>query len=151
MKIINVLIVLFLTASFNACTLSSENETVKGEIISPTDSTKMTKSNRENILNSLQTGNAANLVLYCAEEISLTIPPQDDNDFTKSEAQKRLSSFFKINKPNSFKVIHEGSNTTGTKGYITGNLLTENGKRFRVHLVTKGEQIIGINISPAVK
>jgi hypothetical protein len=59
---------------------------------------------------------------------------ENDNVYSKAQAQQIVSKFFSSNAPESFNIIHQG----GKEGaqYVIGNLVTSGGT-FRVYFLLK--------------
>lgn len=87
----------------------------------------------ENLRLSLESGNAKNLSEFFNQNVELVIG-EDDNVYSKAQAKQIVSNFFKENKPETFKIMHEGGKD-GSK-YVIGNLHTTKGI-FRVYFLLK--------------
>jgi outer membrane lipoprotein-sorting protein len=89
----------------------------------------------DGIVNSIQTGNDANLAGFFNENVELVVLTHDDV-YSKSQAQQIVAAFFKSNKPKQFEIIHQG----GKEGarYAIGSLTTNTGI-FRVYFLLKNK------------
>ena len=87
----------------------------------------------DEIILSLQTGNAKVLSDYFNDNVELVVL-DNDNVYSKAQAKQVVSNFFKSFTPESFNVIHQGGKE-GSK-YVIGNLKTNNGN-FRVYFLLK--------------
>ncbi len=87
----------------------------------------------DQILNSLKNGNSKTLAEYFNQNVELVVL-ENDNVYSKAQAQQIVSKFFSTNTPESFSIIHQG----GKEGarYVIGNLKTNNGS-FRVYFLLK--------------
>lgn len=91
---------------------------------------------------SLKVGDAKSLVSVFNLNTDMTILDQDDL-FSKADAEVILNNFFLKNKPTQFHIIHEGKSSSGEE-FIIGSLETENGN-FRVSFYYKnvnGKELI---------
>jgi len=82
-----------------------------------------------------KTGNAATLSSYFNENIELYVLDQDDV-YSKAQAQQIVSGFFGENRATGFSIIHQ-SGKEGTK-YAIGKLTTNNGD-YRVSFLVKND------------
>ena len=87
----------------------------------------------DEIILSLQTGNAKVLSKYFNDNVELVVL-DNDNVYSKAQAKQIVSNFFKSFTPESFNVIHQGGKE-GSK-YVIGNLKTNNGN-FRIYFLLK--------------
>lgn len=78
----------------------------------------------------LSTGNASGLSSYFTGNIDLLVEDNEDV-YSKTQAEMILKNFFSKNVPSSFTIIHKGSSTMNV-AYRIGTLKTKNGKEFRV-------------------
>ncbi len=85
------------------------------------------------IILSLQTGNAKNLAAYFNQNVELVVQ-ENDNVYSKAQAQLIVNDFFSTHSPQNFSVIHQ----SGKEGaqYVIGNLDTKKGS-FRVYFLLK--------------
>ncbi|RKD92716.1 DUF4783 domain-containing protein [Mangrovibacterium diazotrophicum] len=84
---------------------------------------------------SLKTGNASTLSSYFNQNIELFVVDQDDV-YSRAQAQQIVSNFFNQNKATGFSIIHQ-SGKEDTK-YAIGKLTTNKGV-FRVSFLVKNE------------
>jgi len=87
----------------------------------------------DEIILSLQTGNAKVLSGYFNDNVELVVL-DNDNVYSKAQAKQIVSNFFNSFTPESFNVIHQGGKE-GSK-YVIGNLKTNNGS-FRIYFLLK--------------
>ena len=89
----------------------------------------------EDIANSIRNGDASQLATFFSSNIDLTIIDQE-NVYSKSQAEFIVKDFFSKNHPKSFNIIHKGSSPEGTQ-YAIGTLTCVNGKSFRASFYLK--------------
>ncbi|WP_423129346.1 DUF4783 domain-containing protein [Gaoshiqia sp. Z1-71] len=89
----------------------------------------------DEIVSSLKTGNANALSAYFNQNIEMVVLDQDDV-YSKAQAQQIVSNFFSNYKAQGFSVIHQGGKE-GSK-YAIGNLSTNKGT-FRVYFLLKND------------
>ena len=87
----------------------------------------------DEIILSLQTGNAKVLASYFNDNVELVVI-DNDNVYSKAQAKQIVGNFFNSFAPESFNVIHQGGKE-GSK-YVIGNLVTNNGN-FRIYFLLK--------------
>jgi glycosylphosphatidylinositol transamidase (GPIT) subunit GPI8 len=92
----------------------------------------------EDISNALKQGNAASLVKFFPEKISIKVLTQEDL-LSKSQAQVLIEDFFAKHKVKSYKTGHT-SVVNVEQQFITGSLDTNNGK-FRISILVRGNLI----------
>ncbi len=87
----------------------------------------------DEILQSLKTGNSKTLSEYFNQNVEMVVL-ENDNVYSKAQAQQIVNKFFSSNPPESFIIIHQG----GKEGaqYVIGNLVTSKGT-FRVYFLLK--------------
>jgi len=90
----------------------------------------------DQIILSLKTGNAKVLSDYFNQNVELVVL-DNDNVYSKAQAQQIVNNFFNTYKPEDFISIHDGGKE-GAK-YVIGRLITKNGK-FRVYFLLKQSQ-----------
>ena len=90
----------------------------------------------DQIILSLKTGNAKVLSNYFNQNVELVVL-DNDNVYSKAQAQQIVNNFFTTHKPEDFISIHDGGKE-GAK-YVIGNLVTKNGN-FRVYFLLKQNQ-----------
>ncbi|MFW6257689.1 MAG: DUF4783 domain-containing protein [Prolixibacteraceae bacterium] len=87
----------------------------------------------DEIILSLQSGNVKVLAEYFNQNVELVVL-DNDNVYSKAQAEQIVTNFFNNNRPEGFAVIHNGGKE-GAK-YVIGNLTTNNGT-FRVYFLLK--------------
>lgn len=90
----------------------------------------------EKLLLSLQSGDAKTLSGFFNDNIELVVL-ENDNVYSKAQAQQIVSKFFTNYKPEKFSIIHQGGKD-GSK-YVIGSLTTKKGS-FRVYFLIKVDQ-----------
>jgi len=89
----------------------------------------------EGITLSVRAGNAAELAKYFYTNIELVILDNEDV-YSKTQAEQILRKFFTDHHPTSFKIIFEGGKETSR--YAIGSLTTSTGN-FRVYFLIKDQ------------
>ena len=87
------------------------------------------------VLLSLKTGNTTNLAKYFNQNIELAVLDQDDV-YSKAQAQQIVANFFGQYKAKGFSIIHEAGKEDSK--YAIGNLVTDK-ETFRVSFLLKTE------------
>lgn len=87
----------------------------------------------EEILTSLKNGDSKKLSEYFNQNVELVVL-ENDNVYSKAQAQQIVNRFFDQNTPESFTIIHQGGKE-GAK-YVIGNLKTNTGS-FRIYFLLK--------------
>ncbi|NNF01752.1 MAG: DUF4783 domain-containing protein [Bacteroidia bacterium] len=72
---------------------------------------------------------------YFNKNVEMTII-DEENVYSKTQAEQVLRDFFTKNKPASFRIIHKGVSKEGAK-YAIGNLITVSGVEFRTYFFVK--------------
>jgi len=87
----------------------------------------------DEIISSLNSGNAKVLASYFNQNIELVIL-EEDNVYSKAQAEQIVTSFFARYQPEKFTIIHKG----GPEGahYVIGKLVTKQ-ETFRVYFLLK--------------
>jgi hypothetical protein len=87
----------------------------------------------DEIIQSLKSGDSKTLSEYFNQNVEMVVL-ENDNVYSKAQAQQIVSKFFSSNKPESFNIIHQG----GKEGaqYVIGNLATSNGT-YRIYFLLK--------------
>lgn len=88
----------------------------------------------DEIIVSLKSGNAKTLSGYFNENIELDVL-DNENVYSKAQAQQILSNFFSENQPLKFNITHPSGEKEGAR-YVIGNLTTKQGI-FRVSFLLK--------------
>lgn len=92
----------------------------------------------DEISNAIRSGESHQLSTFFGNTVDLTILEQE-NVYSKAQAELVLKDFFEKNHPKSFSIIHKGSSPEKTQ-YAIGNLVTANGRTFRVSFYIKNTQ-----------
>ena len=87
----------------------------------------------DEIILSLKSGNAKVLSNYFNQNVELVVL-DNDNVYSKAQAQQIVSNFFSSFTPENFTILHKGGKE-GAK-YVIGTLKTKNGN-FRVYFLLK--------------
>lgn len=90
------------------------------------------------IKNAIKEGNIDKLSTYFDSTLELCLEDQEDI-YDKSEAILKVKNFFTSNKPNSFKMVHQGKSADTDAHYCIGTLSTDQGS-FRVYLYMQKNQ-----------
>lgn len=90
----------------------------------------------DEIILSLKSGNAKVLSEYFNQNVELVVL-DNDNVYSKAQAEQIVSNFFNNHEPEGFGVIHNGGKE-GAK-YVIGNMVTKSGN-FRVYFLLKQNQ-----------
>ena len=93
-----------------------------------------TQDIKQNITDAFKSGNSKEISEFFTSSIDLAVNDNDDV-YSKAQAEQILKKFFSEHKPSSFKIMHEGESRNGIK-YFIGELETANGK-FRVTINMK--------------
>lgn len=87
------------------------------------------------VTKAIQKGSSSELSTYFNPTVELEIL-EEDNIYSKAQAELLLKDFFNRNKPTSFKINHQG--TKAATSFAIGNLVTSTGS-FRVSIFMKTE------------
>ncbi|MDX9845562.1 MAG: DUF4783 domain-containing protein [Tenuifilaceae bacterium] len=87
----------------------------------------------ETITNIFKTGNSSELGKHLNPTVELELL-EEENIFSKAQAELLMKDFFTKNKPSSFKVNHQGNK--GNTSFAIGTLVTQSGS-FRVSVFMK--------------
>ena len=87
----------------------------------------------DEIIQSFKSGDAKTLSTYFNQNVELVVL-ENDNAYSKAQAQQIVNKFFISNPPESFSIIHQTSKE-GVQ-YVIGNLVTSNGN-FRIYFLLK--------------
>ena len=90
----------------------------------------------DKIIVSLETGNAKVLSDFFDQNVQLLIL-ENDNVYSKAQAQQIVGKFFSDYRPERFEIIHQGAKEGPM--YIIGKLVTQKGI-FRVYFLLKTEE-----------
>jgi hypothetical protein len=89
------------------------------------------------IILSLNSGNTKLLSEYFNQNVGLAIL-DNDNVYSKAQAQQIVGKFFSMCQPEKFEIIHKSPGKEGSK-YVIGTLSTKQGK-FRVSFLLKQDK-----------
>lgn len=81
--------------------------------------------------NAIRSGDARAVARYFNATVDLTILQQEEV-FSKAQAEQVLRDFFAKNTPRSFNLIHKGVSKEGAK-YAIGTLVTAQGAQYRTY------------------
>lgn len=87
------------------------------------------------VTKAIQKGSSSELGTYFNPTVEIEIL-EEDNIYSKAQAELLLKDFFNRNKPTSFKINHQG--TKGATSFAIGNLVSSTGS-FRVSIFMKTE------------
>jgi hypothetical protein len=90
----------------------------------------------EKLILSLHSGDAKTLSGFFNDNIELVVL-ENDNVYSKAQAQQIVNEFFANHKPEKFSIIHQGGKD-GSK-YVIGSLTTKKGS-LRVYFLIKVDQ-----------
>ncbi len=89
----------------------------------------------DDIGSAIRTGDAASISKFFGANVDLTIVNQEEM-YSKVQAEQLLKDFFSKNPPASFVIIHRGVSKEGSK-YAIGNLTTAQGTLYRTYFYIK--------------
>lgn len=89
----------------------------------------------DDIANALRSGDAKSVSKYFGSSVDLTIINQEEV-YSKVQAEQVLRDFFSKNQPRSFNVIHKGESKEGAR-YAIGSLITNQGVSYRTYFYIK--------------
>ena len=92
-----------------------------------------TKSNIDDVVRAMQTGNSAEVAKYFDDNVDLSMPGKSDN-YSKAQAQAILKDFFSNNGAKGFVLKHKGDSPGGE--FCSGTLQTNAGN-FRTNIFMK--------------
>ena len=87
------------------------------------------------ISNAIRSGDARAVARYFNSTVDLTILNQEEV-YSKAQAEQVLRDFFSKNTPRSFTLIHKGVSKEGAK-YAIGTLVTTSGVEYRTYFFVK--------------
>lgn len=87
------------------------------------------------ISNAIRSGDAKAVSRYFSSTVDLTIMNQEEV-YSKAQAEQVLRDFFSKNTPRSFNLIHKGVSKEGAK-YAIGTLITSQGTEYRTYFFVK--------------
>jgi len=89
----------------------------------------------QDISNAIRSGDARAVAKFFSTTVDLTILNQEEV-YSKAQAEQVLRDFFSKNTPRTFNLIHKGVSKEGAK-YAIGNLVTAQGVQFRTYFFVK--------------
>ena len=89
----------------------------------------------DDIANSLRSGDAKSISHFFGNTIDLTIIDQEEV-YSKVQAEQILRDFFTKNTPRSFTLIHKGESKEGAR-YAIGSMVTAQGVTYRTYFYLK--------------
>lgn len=89
----------------------------------------------QDISNAIRSGEAKAVARFFSTTVDLTILNQEEV-YSKAQAEQVLRDFFSKNTPRTFNLIHKGVSKEGAK-YAIGNLVTAQGAQFRTYFFVK--------------
>lgn len=89
----------------------------------------------DEISNAIRSGDSRQVSTFFGNSLDMTIGNQEDV-YSKAQAELVLRDFFSKNSPKTFSVNHKGSSKEGTL-YAIGTLITTSGKSFRTSFYLK--------------
>jgi hypothetical protein len=87
------------------------------------------------ISDAIRSGDARAVARYFGSTVDLTILNQEEV-YSKAQAEQVLRDFFQKNTPRSFTLIHKGVSKEGAK-YAIGNMVSSQGIQFRAYFFVK--------------
>ena len=94
------------------------------------------KSSLDQVIETLRTGNSAQLANFFDENVELSLPDKNDS-YSKAQAQLIIKDFFSTNEVKGFELKHKGDSPGGH--FCIGTLQTSSGNfRTNVFMKTKG-------------
>jgi len=85
--------------------------------------------------NAIRSGDARAVAKYFSTTVDLTILQQEEV-YSKAQAEQVLRDFFSKNTPRTFSLIHKGVSKEGAK-YAIGTLVTAQGTTYRTYFFVK--------------
>ena len=89
----------------------------------------------DDIANALRSGEAKSVSKYFGNSVDLTIINQEEV-YSKVQAEQVLRDFFSKNQPRWFTIIHKGESKEGAR-YAIGSLITTQGVSYRTYFYIK--------------
>ncbi len=89
----------------------------------------------DDVGSAIRSGDARQIARYFNTNVDLTILNQEDV-FSKAQAEMVLRDFFTKNSPKTFTIIHQGVSKEGAK-YAIGTLTTAQGQTYRTYFFVK--------------
>lgn len=91
------------------------------------------QSNLNNITQAISKGDANTLGQYFDQTVEIAVVDNEDI-YTRSEAEGILKQFFSNNAPRSFSQVHQGTSKAKDSLYCIGNLVTDKSDTYRVYI-----------------
>ena len=101
---------------------------------------------QKNIVQYFREGRAPALAIMFEDEVALNILDEEDF-YTKEEAENILLEFCQKHTPKKFYVKHHGSNQAKTEYYLIGELTTTIHEKYRVYVSNNDNKIKSIEIT----
>lgn len=95
----------------------------------------------DDVANALRSGDAKAVSRYFGNTIDLTIINQEEV-YSKVQAEQILRDFFSKNAPRSFTIIHKGESKEGAR-YAIGTFITSQGVQYRTYFYIKQSGLSG--------
>lgn len=95
----------------------------------------------DDVANALRSGDAKAVSRYFGNTIDLTIINQEEV-YSKVQAEQILRDFFTKNTPRSFTIIHKGESKEGAR-YAIGTFITSQGVQYRTYFYIKQSGLAG--------
>lgn len=89
----------------------------------------------DDIAVAIRSGEARSVSKFFGNSVDLTISNQEDV-YSKTQAERILLDFFSKNPPRSFQINHKGESKEGAQ-YAIGSLITSSGTNFRTYFYIK--------------
>jgi len=89
----------------------------------------------DDIATAIRSGDAHSIAKFFGTNVDLTILNQEEM-YSKAQAEQVLKDFFSKNNPTSFTIIHTGISKEGSK-YAIGSLTTSQGTTYRTYFYSK--------------
>ena len=91
----------------------------------------------DEVANALRSGDAKSVSRFFASSVDMAIANQEDV-YSKTQAEQVLKDFFSKNQPRSFTILHKGESKEGAK-YAIGRLVTAQGISYRTYFYIKAQ------------
>jgi hypothetical protein len=96
---------------------------------------KLAADGFDEIASALRSGDSRAVARYFGNTVDLTLPNQEDV-YSKAQAEQILREFFSKNTPKNFSIIHKGISKEGAR-YAIGSMPTSQGTNYRVYFFVK--------------
>lgn len=91
----------------------------------------------DDIAVAIRSGEARSVAKFFGNSVDLTISNQEDV-YSKTQAERILLDFFAKNPPRSFQINHKGESKEGAQ-YAIGSLVTHSGTNYRTYFYIKNQ------------